>query len=233
MIQTTFISLATVARMLETDPDAVLVAALERRLRLYWLFNQTVAAERGMYEDMGYDLDGEPSSSWVPHEYSRRHFTYIPLGSCGAGDLLKFGTITASAGVLSDEGKDGTYWTLTDVIGMTHYPPPTEDVRRVTRDTVFARRVDIEAILTQGATPDAGAVTDLEPEKAKCAVSRTHHTLLYIIAALADQAGLDLTERGAAVRVAEWTQLTGAAVSADTVRKYLDMIPDAMERRRA
>lgn len=60
---------------------------------------------------------------------------------------------------------------------------------------------------------------------------KAQNTLLCIIAALADEAEVDPLERGAAPKIAEMTELTGAAVGADTVKKYLDMIPNAIERR--
>lgn len=68
-------------------------------------------------------------------------------------------------------------------------------------------------------------------EKHQGAETRARDTLLTIIAALADQAGIDPSERGAAARIAEWTEHFGAAVSDDTVRKILTLIPEAIERR--
>lgn len=70
-----------------------------------------------------------------------------------------------------------------------------------------------------------------EPPKPKAAETRARDTLLTIIATLADQAQIDLGERGAAGRIADWTQLIGAPVSDDTVRNILKLIPEAIERR--
>jgi len=65
----------------------------------------------------------------------------------------------------------------------------------------------------------------------KGADTRSRDTLLSIINAMADQVGVDPTERGSAARIAEWTERAGTPVGDETVKKYLDMIPDAIERR--
>ncbi|WP_439535414.1 hypothetical protein [Methyloversatilis sp.] len=60
--------------------------------------------------------------------------------------------------------------------------------------------------------------------------TRVQNTLLSIIAALVDQAGIDPTARGAARRVEEWTQHMGCPVGEETIKKYLDMLPEVLER---
>ena len=65
----------------------------------------------------------------------------------------------------------------------------------------------------------------------KGAETRRRETLFTIIAAIADQAGLDLRERGAAARIAEWTEHLGAPVGDDTIRGILKQIQDVLEER--
>lgn len=57
------------------------------------------------------------------------------------------------------------------------------------------------------------------------------NSLLTIIAALCDYSALDHQQRGVANRISELTQAIGAAVSDDTVRRWLKLIPEALESR--
>lgn len=56
-------------------------------------------------------------------------------------------------------------------------------------------------------------------------------TLLTIIAALCDYSAIDYTERGVATQIARMTDEIQASVSDDVIRKKLQEIPDALERR--
>ncbi len=69
------------------------------------------------------------------------------------------------------------------------------------------------------------------PQSSKSAETKTLDSILCVVAALADQAGIDPNERGAAVRISEWIALIGAEVGSETIKKYLDMIPEAIQRR--
>lgn len=74
-------------------------------------------------------------------------------------------------------------------------------------------------------------IEELE-EKAERPVSTSQRrTLLTIIAALCDYSEIDPQARGAGQRIAEMTQKTGAPITAETIKKYLDEIPDATESR--
>ena len=65
-----------------------------------------------------------------------------------------------------------------------------------------------------------------------CEIKTTErNTLLTIIAALCDYSAIKPDDRGAARQIAELTEDIGAAVSDDTVRRWLKMIPDALETR--
>lgn len=57
------------------------------------------------------------------------------------------------------------------------------------------------------------------------------NTLLIIIEALCEYAGIDPQERGAARRIMEMTDRLGAHVDDDTIRAHLAKIPDALESR--
>ena len=61
--------------------------------------------------------------------------------------------------------------------------------------------------------------------------TRSRKTLLTIIAALCNEAGIGYQDRGAAKRISELTDEIGASVSDDTVRKILGDIDDAIESR--
>lgn len=70
-----------------------------------------------------------------------------------------------------------------------------------------------------------------EAPRPRGAETRSKDTLLVIIAALVDEAGIDLAGRGAAKQIADLTELLGAHVTDDTVRSVLKAIPEARERR--
>lgn len=72
---------------------------------------------------------------------------------------------------------------------------------------------------------------ELAPQSSKSAETRKLDSILCVIAALADQAGIAPNERGAAERISEWTAHIGAEVGSQTIKKYLDMIPEAIQRR--
>ncbi len=61
--------------------------------------------------------------------------------------------------------------------------------------------------------------------------TRQRRTLLTIIAALCDAAGIDHTERGASQRIKSKTELVGAPIDDGTIFKLLKEIPDALETR--
>lgn len=73
---------------------------------------------------------------------------------------------------------------------------------------------------------------DEEPTDSKKSASTTERkTLLTIIAALCDYSDINYQERGAANKIANLTEELGAAVSDDTVRRWVRRIPDALESR--
>jgi hypothetical protein len=61
--------------------------------------------------------------------------------------------------------------------------------------------------------------------------TRQRRTLLTIIAALCGEAKIDYRSRGAAQRIRELTESLGTPIDADTIRKHLQEIPDALEAR--
>lgn len=65
----------------------------------------------------------------------------------------------------------------------------------------------------------------------KSAETRRIDTLLVLIAALAKEAGIDLSARGAAARLSRSTEMIGAPVSDDTIGRLLPLIRGAVEKR--
>lgn len=57
------------------------------------------------------------------------------------------------------------------------------------------------------------------------------NTLLTIIAAFCNYSRIETDDRSAARKIAEMTEEIGAAVSDDTVRRWLKLIPNAVETR--
>ena len=60
---------------------------------------------------------------------------------------------------------------------------------------------------------------------------RSRRTMLTIIAALCNEAGIDYRDRGAAKRISELTDEIGASVTDDTVRKIISELDEAVESR--
>lgn len=167
MIESTYIRLGKAAEMLDADAETLLIAATESRIRLHWLLNQVVMAEYGFHDDIKDPQADEPPSHWVIEDLSIKHFMYIPLGISEAAELLKVETTTARVSNLSEqEGLNGSYW-IPQAGWAVEGGGLSESDLQVTRDTVFAKRADIERILKQGETPAAGTIAErpLSPER--------------------------------------------------------------------
>jgi hypothetical protein len=61
--------------------------------------------------------------------------------------------------------------------------------------------------------------------------ARQRRTFLVMIAALCNQSNINYSERGAAQRIAELTEVVGAPITDDTIRGILSEIEDAIESR--
>jgi len=151
VIETTYLRLSQAAEILETDEDTLLIAASEHRVRLHWLLNRFVHAERGHYEHEIDPQAEEQPYEWVTEETTIMHFMYIPLSTIEAAELLKGATTIAKASTLSEPpAPDANFWVpqhgwAIEGGGLT------EDDLRVSRNDVFLERSDVEKIRTQGA----------------------------------------------------------------------------------
>jgi len=147
-VKTTFVPLTVVAAELNENLKVLLVAALERRIRLYGLVGQMRRVRMTAIEG---ELD---EWSYMPMaEEQFRFIDYAPLFASNAADLLKDGATRVSSR-LSDEDEDGCF--LYDQLG-----PPTEDYAKpiiVTVDQIFLRDSDLEK--TKEANPVSGSVTE-------------------------------------------------------------------------
>lgn len=70
-----------------------------------------------------------------------------------------------------------------------------------------------------------------EPPRRQSDTTRRTDTLLVLIAALAKEANIDVSARGAAQRIKSATERLGIPVSADTIKRFIDAIPDTLEKR--
>lgn len=84
---------------------------------------------------------------------------------------------------------------------------------------------------TQNSSPPSQAERQTSPAADRPLMTIERNTLLTIIAALCDYSGIKTEERGAANQIAKLTEEIGAPVSDDTVRRWLNQIPDALESR--
>lgn len=104
-------------------------------------------------------------------------------------------------------------------------------------------RADAEALLhgykalltenarLQGILQGNAAESTVQPKRPLS--TRERNSLLCIIAALADEAKIDVRERGAATQIKALTETAGTPISDDTIRKFLAQIPDAIDLRSA
>lgn len=160
MIESTYHRLTKAAEILGTDPDTVLIAASEGRIRLYWLLNRIVASELGYYDEPANPSADEVPYFWVTEDVCIKHFMYVPLDSFEAAELLKHDRITAKASALSDKESNGSWWIPQTGWALDGGGLAEEDLL-VTKQTVFAKRADVKAICEKGATPSAGSVAQL------------------------------------------------------------------------
>lgn len=228
MIDTAFIRIERAAEKLDTDVDTLLLLAQEGRIRIYGLLNREVYAEYGGYFDE-YE-DGTPA--WEPERSEFRHFTYVPLFSKSLGDLLVHGEVSLLGEPLSDIDVRMRSWRSS---GDSVEGEPL----MVRKNALFVKPSALtferaEALADAGARGAARAstTTAMAPERgSSSATTRVKHTLLVIIAALAKEASIDVRQRGAAARIEELVQALGSSLTQDTIKRYLDQIPQALDTR--
>lgn len=234
MIEPEFLRLERAAEMLGIESDTLLVAAFEERFRIYGLLNETIEAEFGDYNEEF--EDGEPA--WTGREFSTRRFGYVPLSAASVGQIIRAGRADLSGQVLSDHDARGGVWR--DVRNETRTRQPLE----VFRDHLFVRR----EVLSQ---PPEGRPVEDDDSLAACGertsegsgpvegagAARTsgqtkkRDSLLVIIAALGKACEIDTGGRGAAPRIKRLIDELGATLDEGTIRRILEEIPEAVDRR--
>lgn len=181
MIETTYVRLTKAAEMMGADADTLLIAAAEGRIRLFWLLNALVEAERGRFEETGEPSD-QPRLSWVMDGYEIKRFTFVPLQSHDAAELLKRPDTLVKSVWLSEPDDEGYYWQPYDG-GPDSDANLLESEMHVTRDCVFLKRADVEAIKAAQISPAPGTVKDAPSRQTQ--VPRDN-SLIGTIAALLD-----------------------------------------------
>lgn len=132
MIETTHIRIERAAEMLGTDADTLLIAATEERIRLYALINRRV---------MSNEIKKDENTPDPRFDRLRHHF-FVPLTTINVGDLLLAGR-AENIWRLSDEDENGEFWFACE----GHAPS-------VSRDFVFIKRTDVDAILKKDEHPE-------------------------------------------------------------------------------
>ena len=230
MIETTFIQLEKAADILGTDADTLLIAASEKRIRLYVFVGDMILPLLG---SAMLGKDGEPC--WVENTDENSVFrpTYALIDKWGAIELFKFGR-TSSYHLLFDGDEEDIQGYLDDA---NHVLPTQDELswEPIERDRVLVNIIEIQrdrptcgSWMGHDSTTKEGVQ---EPPQRKGADTKSRDTLLSIINAMADQLGIGPTERGSAARIAEWTERAGTPVGEETIKKYLNMLPDTIERR--
>lgn len=181
--------------MLKTDPDTLLLAAAEGRIRLYWLLNRVVLAER---------LDSDTSKDSSPVEPIHRYFMYVPLGDNEAAELLRSEKATGAATFLTDANDPEGCW-IAPAFELVEGGRLTEDDVSVTRQMVFVKRSDVDDILNKGVSPSPGTIKSLSspPDQSH----RSMKLSIMLQAAIRFWANADRNDRGTHpdnATVAEW-----------------------------
>lgn len=101
----------------------------------------------------------------------------------------------------------------------SHYP-----AGGLPQDAVIVVRTEALRELEQKAN-----VQQNKPEKPLSTTEK--NTLLTIIAALCEHSGIEIGDRGVPKRIANMTEVIGAPVDDETVRRWLKLVPDAVETR--
>lgn len=118
-----------------------------------------------------------------------------------------------------DKEREGFLQKFQDYKNPNNYYP----AGKLPDDAVFVVRTDALVSFTENLIPESETAAELH--------TKERQSLLLLIAVLANQAGVDLAERGATATIARMTEEFGAAMSEDTVRKYLKQVGDALEAR--
>jgi hypothetical protein len=79
--------------------------------------------------------------------------------------------------------------------------------------------------------PNTNELLQIDNVEDKRLNTMERNSLLIIIAALCDQSDIKLDKGGAATQIAKFTEDIGAPVSDDTVRRFLKLIPQAIQNR--
>lgn len=172
MITTSYIRLTKAAETLETDEDTLLIAASERKIRLYWLLNKVVEAELGFYEEAANPGPDEPPSWWVPQDFALKHFMYIPLSFDEAAELLRSDVISARANLLSDQfGPNMSFWVPFNRHSILGGGLNKEDLR-INKEVLFIKTIDLENIQKQQSTPPIQSVENNSKHTGKDHISK-------------------------------------------------------------
>lgn len=123
-----------------------------------------------------------------------------------------------------------------DIERGTHSAINTDSFRalQADRDALKARIEKAEALAKEAINENKVLTSELNflREKAEKPLStREQETLLTIIAAFCKYESFDPAGRGTSTEIAKMTQDLGAPVSDDTIRRWLERIPDALETR--
>lgn len=167
-------------------------------------------------------------------------------------DKIKFSRDGGSEGYLKDIGH--VAWQRRQITGnslknflIEYYPNEKPSFLFNEYERGINENITIEAYQTLEAERDAlkvrldkaievwrnqkERIEELEEKAEKPLSTSQRRTLLTIIAALCDYSAINLKERGASQQLAKLTEEISAPITAETIKKYLDEIPDAVESR--
>lgn len=113
-------------------------------------------------------------------------------------------------------------------------PPVIIDIDNLVMLNEEVKLLDLELLKPVTAVASQAKASDEFAMRAKAdkgLATTERNTLLTIIAGLCNYSAIELNDRGAANQIAKMTEEIGAAVSDDTVRRWLKAIPGALDAR--
>jgi|JI10StandDraft_1071094.scaffolds.fasta_scaffold33824_5 hypothetical protein len=220
MIKTTYVLLKKAAEILNTDEDTLLIAAIERRVKLFGFLGEALEA-------LCMTPDTSKTSEYFKDFYrstdqDTKWFDFVPLNSRDAADIFREGF--CSIDVLSEPGADGSYWSIDDSefesLDIENYP-------KVLRKNIFLKHTDVEAIKAKAQLPEPHTLPT--PPIRKSAATKAADTYLVIIAALAKKAGINIHEAGAANKIRRELDLLGIPMTEGTIyTKVVEVLPEVL-----
>lgn len=229
MIESTYVGLQKASIQLKEDEEAILTAASEGRIQLYWVVNAILPIGIGEWSTIE-SAEGKIHSIIGIKEMARLYVDRAPLAEHEALGLIKSDSYLTDGKQLSLPDENGNFLLFHDEDREVS-KNEIEKIFTITRRAIQIRSDDLRDLITSTTTPPEGTIPKSSYAKTASATTRAADTKLIIINALCKRLGIDPLSRGAANKVTAVLELAGTRLHEGTVKTTLDQIEAALERR--